>query len=383
MNRRRAPDGETARVYGEWRIRVKPDQGPAYDRLIENRGLPLFRQAGGRMVGWWKTLIGDLYEHVTIWEYDNMAGFEKAVGFLGTNADFAKFVAARDPLLSGEESRFLRLAAGATRPTLPEPAPFVVHEIHRVPLAKREAYLAFMNSEGLGLLKAHGFRPAGPLIAEVGRWSEITYLFSYASLAEREQRIARFASIPDGKRYGQKLAELAEDVISRLLIPAAFARAPAGATPEKPVSTTRALPHHEEIAPGVHAVGFADRYHSANCGWVALKDETLLIDLPRGIPVAEFLKLIATTTGKPARTLVLTRSEDVDWPIIGSLREQGVMRIITSPGIRTRLLRARCAWMASAIARARPIARRSVIRPSRSTFFRWMEQQVRREQRCI
>ena len=108
------PEGDAARVYGEWRIRVKPDQGPAYDQLIEKSGLPLFRQAGGRMVGWWKTLIGDLYEHVTIWEYDNMAGFEKAVGFLSKSPEFARFVAARDPLLSGEESRFMRLASGGS-----------------------------------------------------------------------------------------------------------------------------------------------------------------------------------------------------------------------------------------------------------------------------
>src|SRR4051812_14727191 len=74
---------DAPRVYGEWRIRVKPDQGPAYDRLIGSSGLPLFRGAGGRMVGWWKTSVGDLYEHVTIWEYDDMAAFERAGGVLG------------------------------------------------------------------------------------------------------------------------------------------------------------------------------------------------------------------------------------------------------------------------------------------------------------
>src|SRR5688500_5807130 len=71
------------KVYGEWRIRVRPDKGAEYNQLIQQRGLPLFREAGGRMVGWWNTLIGNLYEHVTIWEYDDMAAFEKAVQFLG------------------------------------------------------------------------------------------------------------------------------------------------------------------------------------------------------------------------------------------------------------------------------------------------------------
>jgi len=343
------PDEQPARVYGEWRIRVRPDQGLAYDALIEKSGLPLFRQAGGRMVGWWKTLIGDLYEHVTIWEYDDMAGFEKAVQFLGKNADFARFVAARDPLLSSEESRFLRPAASGVRPALPEPAPFVVHETHRVPLAKQDAYLAYMRKHGLTLLRANGFRPVGPLIVEVGRWSEITYLFSYESLAERERKLADFRSKPDAAIYREKLSELTDDVISRLLIPAAFAKAPASGPADKAASSTAPLPHREEIAPGVHVAGFADRYHSTNCGWVALRDETLLIDLPRGIPVLEFLKLVAGTTGKPARTLVLTRAEDGDWSLIAALREHGVARILTSPAIRARLAAAGGALASSAI----------------------------------
>ena len=119
-----APAGSGTRVYGEWRIRVKPDKGPEYNRLIEQSGLPLFHEAGGRPVGWWNTLIGDLYEHVTIWEYDDMAAFERAIGFLSQDPDFARFVAARDPLLAGEENRFLRLAPGATGPSLPDVGTF-------------------------------------------------------------------------------------------------------------------------------------------------------------------------------------------------------------------------------------------------------------------
>ena len=86
--------------------------------------------------------------------------------------------------------------------------------------------------------------------------------------------------------------------------------------------------------------GFADRYHSANCGWVALGGETLLIDLPRGIPAAEFLALVAATTGKPVRTLALTNIQDGDNTILHSLIEKGVTRILTSAAMRTRLLAA-------------------------------------------
>ena len=176
-------------------------RGQNYNQLIKQSGLPLFREAGGRPVGWWNTLIGDLYEHVTIWEYDDMAAFERAIGFLAKNPAFARFVAERDPLLAGEESRFLRLAPGAVGPALPEAAPFVVHEIHRVPLARKEAYLTYMTKEGLGVLKANGFRPAGPWLVDVGRSCEFTYLFRFESLAERERQIARFSASAGGADF--------------------------------------------------------------------------------------------------------------------------------------------------------------------------------------
>ena len=41
-----------AKVYGEWRIRVKLDQDEKFSDLVKEDGLPLYRAAGGRMVGW-------------------------------------------------------------------------------------------------------------------------------------------------------------------------------------------------------------------------------------------------------------------------------------------------------------------------------------------
>jgi type 1 glutamine amidotransferase len=335
-----APAAGANRVYGEWRIRVKPDKGPDYNRLIEQSGLPLFREAGGRLVGWWNTLIGDLYEHVTIWEYDDMAAFERAIGFLSKNSAFARFVAARDPLLAGEESRFMRLALGAAGPSLPEPAPFVVHEIHRVPLARKDNYLIYMAATGLGVLKANGLKPEGPWVVDVGRWSEVTYLFRFNSLAERERLIAKFSTTDEGLTYLNRIDGYVEEITTRLLIPAPFSlKPPARDTAAKP-ETSAVLPHREQIAPAVHVAGFADRYRSANCGWVALAGETLLIDLPRGIPVPDFLALVATTSTKPVRTLVLTNIQDGDATIIQSLIEKGITRVLTSPATRTRLLAA-------------------------------------------
>jgi hypothetical protein len=212
---------QRVKVYGEWLIRPRPDKGVEYRQLIETQGLPLFREAGGRMVGWWNTLIGDLYEQVTIWEYDDMAAFEKAIGFLGPNERFAKFVAARDPLLDGEDSRFLVLAPFAEKPPLPDSSRFVIHEIHQVPLQRQAEYLEFMEKSGLPLLKKHGFRPVGPWLVAVGNWTEATYLFRFDSLAERDRLIAEFSAHSDGKTYGG-VVKLVDEIRTRLLLPTPF-----------------------------------------------------------------------------------------------------------------------------------------------------------------
>jgi type 1 glutamine amidotransferase len=328
------PAPRSSKVYGEWRIHVKPDKGAEYARLIGDRGLPLFCEVGGRMVGWWTTQIGDLYEQVTLWEYDDMAAFQKAVEHLGKSAPFKEFVVLRDPLLAGEESRFLKLAPFAEKPRLPETAPFVIHEVHRVPFHLRETYLRFMEKAGLPLLKKHGFRPAGPWLVNVGKWTEVTYLFRFDSLAERERRMADFEATADGRTYG-KVTELVEEISTRLLIPAPFAKP---APPPRAPRSSKLLPHLEEVAPGVYTAGFADRYRSANCGWVVGKKEALLVDLPRGVPAADFLGEVAAIAGQPPRTLVLTHWQPGDADVVAALLRGGVRRVLTSAGIRDRLL---------------------------------------------
>jgi hypothetical protein len=341
----KGPASGAARVYGEWHIRPRPDKGAEYTRLIERQGLPLFREAGGRMVGWWTTLVGDQYEHVTVWEYDDMAAYEKAVGRLGASERFKQFAARRDPLLAGEDSRFLRLAPFAEKPALPEPARFAIHEVHHVPLRRMAAYLTFMREQGLPLLKKHGFRPAGPWVVDVGRWGEVTYLFRFDSLAERERLMAAFAADPDARTYA-RVNDLADDISTRLLVPAPFASPP---RETKPRQSSSVLPHLERLADGVYAAGSSDRYHSANFGWVAGKDESLLVDLPRGVAAADYLAEVSRATGQPARTLVLTHAQSGDAAAVRGLLGHGIHHVLTSPAIRSQLLASRDAPPAASV----------------------------------
>ena len=77
-----------------------------------------------------------------------------------------------------------------------------------------------MEEEGLATLRKHGFRPIGPFMVEIGSWSEVTLLFRFKILAEREKLRFGFQAHPDSKVYGQKLSQFVTDLTTRVLIPA-------------------------------------------------------------------------------------------------------------------------------------------------------------------
>lgn len=84
------------------------------------------------------------------------------------------------------------------------------------------------------------------------------------------------------------------------------------------------LVHREEIAEGVYAAGLSDLYRSSNCGWVGLGDHTLLIDLPEGVDLSEFLSSVEKTTGKPVRAITFTRARPTDAEALAFLKQRGV-----------------------------------------------------------
>jgi len=97
------------------------------------------------------------------------------------------------------------------------------------------------------------------------------------------------------------------------------------------------IPNVEQLVSGIYAAGFPDRYGSANCGWIATKRETLLIDVPRGLSIKDYVKQVVSTTGKPAETLILTGVQVADAPIIEDLVRHGIKRVITTKGIKQTL----------------------------------------------
>jgi type 1 glutamine amidotransferase len=96
------------------------------------------------------------------------------------------------------------------------------------------------------------------------------------------------------------------------------------------------LPHRAELG-GIHVAGFADKFRDANCGWFAVGDATVLVDLPRGVSTREFLDVARQSTGRPAQTLVLTHAAAEDLPLVNELRAAGIKRIFLTAATRQSL----------------------------------------------
>jgi hypothetical protein len=104
-----------------------------------------------------------------------------------------------------------------------------------------------------------------------------------------------------------------------------------GTTPCVSAADEVPWPHHQVLAAGVHVIGFADRYRSANCGLLVADDSVSVVDLPRGITAADFLDQIKAVTHKPAKTLFLTHATHEDAALVNELRRQGIERVHLSP----------------------------------------------------
>jgi type 1 glutamine amidotransferase len=92
------------------------------------------------------------------------------------------------------------------------------------------------------------------------------------------------------------------------------------------------FPHYQQLGEGVYAAGFAAKYGSANSGWVALDESTLLIDTPKGIDAAEYVTGVEKITGKPVRWVLLTEPEARSSPEMTALEARGIKRIDRTSG---------------------------------------------------
>jgi type 1 glutamine amidotransferase/glyoxylase-like metal-dependent hydrolase (beta-lactamase superfamily II) len=122
---------------------------------------------------------------------------------------------------------------------------------------------------------------------------------------------------------------MSPDRALRRVLAAAAGSALLAATLPPPASAAEATPEAaalqpREAAPGVFVLAHADRFGSANAGWIALDDRTVLVGAPHAEVVPHLLAEAARTAGKPVREAVFTQAGE---------GEAGAVRVLAARGI--------------------------------------------------
>jgi hypothetical protein len=76
--------------------------------ISEGLALPLALKHLGPPLGYYVTQIGPSNQVVHLWAFENLADLEQRHSALGAEPDFAKYLAATDGLVVGQEDRIMR-----------------------------------------------------------------------------------------------------------------------------------------------------------------------------------------------------------------------------------------------------------------------------------
>ena len=99
---------------------------------------------------------------------------------------------------------------------------FYEHRCYRLKTGAVPAYLKLVEEEGIAIQKSHLGDLVGYWFTEVGPQNEITHIWAYPSLDERERRRAALAADPAWQAFIPKIQALIESMETKILKPAAF-----------------------------------------------------------------------------------------------------------------------------------------------------------------
>ncbi|MGH9558547.1 MAG: NIPSNAP family protein [Bryobacteraceae bacterium] len=96
------------------------------------------------------------------------------------------------------------------------------HRTYTVHHGRMEEYLERYEREGLPIQLRHLGQYVGCFVSEIGPLNQVTHIWAYESLADREARRERMARDPEWKKFkiGNRGFFLAQEV--KVLVPAKF-----------------------------------------------------------------------------------------------------------------------------------------------------------------
>ena len=171
---------------------------PILNERFDKHIIPVFKQHGIGILGFWTNDIGRSNQLIYILSYDSMADREQ------------KFSAAiADPkvqsILADRPTPTIRVVSTFMKPTDYSPEPKMrgqVHElrIYRAAAGKMDDLHNRFSNHTRGFFQKHGIEEVGYWTEAIGDNSLLVYMLGYSSLAEREARFGAFGADPDWQK---------------------------------------------------------------------------------------------------------------------------------------------------------------------------------------
>jgi len=94
-------------VYLHVTFTVEAHQVERYERVFEEKFVPILREHGLEAVGIWKTLVGAAGEFTEIWRFDDLADYERKWSILLADPRVKRIFETTGPLVKNETFKLM------------------------------------------------------------------------------------------------------------------------------------------------------------------------------------------------------------------------------------------------------------------------------------
>ncbi len=96
---------------------LKPGKVPEYIEVVREVGLQIRKDHGGRLVGWYYTVMGEINQVIHIWAYEDLAHMEEVgKAFRSDPRWINEYVPRVEPLLVRQRNQLMKAADFAPEP---------------------------------------------------------------------------------------------------------------------------------------------------------------------------------------------------------------------------------------------------------------------------
>lgn len=203
--------------------RVVPGKAPEYLELISEMYPKIAADPANevRLVGSWRTMIGDMDTYIHIWEYKGYPGFHHSQNVIHENEEYLQHLAQIRPLLRSRESDLMQefdFWGGTAKPhNYGGIFELRTYDLHSGKLLEWEQHWR----KGLEYRK-QVMEPVGAWFTHLGRLNRVHHIWQFADLEHRKISRQKSWEIPGWADTVHETVKLIDKMESHILVPLSF-----------------------------------------------------------------------------------------------------------------------------------------------------------------